>query len=63
MQHRITSRTPIGIAAAVAAATLVIVLSLSSTQAVAAAPASLALRTLPPLASRIAVDPVGSYDW
>ena len=62
MQHRITSRTPVGIAA-VAVATLVMVLSLSSTQVVVAAPAPLLLRTLPALASRIAVDPVGSYDW
>jgi hypothetical protein len=61
MQHRIVARTRLCVA--VVAATVVMVLSLSSTQLAAAVPAPLALRTLAPLPSRAAVDPVGSYDW
>lgn len=62
MHYRIVSPTARRCTAAVAMTT-VLVLTLSSTHVATAAPVPFAVRALSPLASRVAVDPVGSYEW
>ena len=62
MHYRIASRTARLCIVASAAAVLT-VLSLSSTHMAAAAPVPFTGQTVPSLGSRVAVDPVGSYEW
>jgi len=62
MQSRIVSRTA-RLSIAALAATVLTVLSLSTTHVVAAAPVPPAVSALSALGSRVAVDPVGSYEW
>lgn len=62
MHCRIASRTArLGIAASAAAA--LSLLPRASTRVASAAPVPFAVQALSPFASRVAVDPVGSYEW